>query len=141
MKRRLNRIIKKEIDRKYNIFCAYIVARKLNQQCDGCSAEYHHFKKTNLKRCLSYHKWISRHHKNQLSDLYFSIQTKNKRRYSPELIFNAFKDFKKNHPANDRSHPIPGGEHFVYTSTASVKMAPRIYDGRIISVDLCKEEN
>lgn len=25
--------------------------------------------------------------------------------------------------------------------TASVKMAPRICDGRIISVDLCKEEN
>jgi len=25
--------------------------------------------------------------------------------------------------------------------TASVKMAPRIHDGRIISIDLCKEDN
>ena len=39
-----------------------------------------------------------------------------------------------------REHPV-GGEPVMYTSTAIVRFAPRIHDGRIISVDLCKEEN
>lgn len=146
MKRRLNNILKKEIDRKYNIYYAYIVARKLNQQCNGCSAEYHHFKKTNLKRCLSYHKWCLKHNK-KLTDLYYCIQGKNKRRYSPELVFNALKDFKKNHPVCDISHPVSGGENIEYAQSCVLdfRISPRFEvndDGsmKITSFGIVKED-
>mgnify|MGYP006908932123 CR=1 FL=1 len=80
-KRQLRKKYRKAAKIGRNLFYAYALARKLNQQCAGCSADYHHFRKTNLKRCLTYHKWCLKHNK-KLTDLYYGIQNRNKRRYS-----------------------------------------------------------
>ncbi len=133
------RIKKKKSHHLLNpVTVAYIVAIKMNTQCPGFASD---FKLThrNLKRCLMYHYWIFKHKRGSLSHLYYTEQTLNKRYYSPELVFDAI--CKTHRRCNgEREHPL-GGEPIVYTSTATFKMAPRIHDGRIISVDLCKEEN
>lgn len=131
-----------------NMFYAYALARKLNQQCNGCSAAYHHFKKTNLKRCLKYHKWCLKHNK-KLNDLYYGIQGRNKRRYSPEFVFNALENFKENHKlVGDNSHPISGGEGIEYDQSCvlTFNMSPRFEvnnDGsmKITSFNLVKEDD
>ncbi len=132
------RIKKKKSPRLLNpVMVAYIVAVKMNTQCPGFASD---FKLThrNLKRCLMYHYYIFKHNRKSLSHLYYTEQTLNKRYYSPELVFDAI--CRSHRRTGEREHPV-GGEHIMYTSTASVQMAPRIHDGRIISVDLCKEEN
>lgn len=67
-------------------------------------------------------------------------QTLNKRYYSPENMFDAICKTHRRVGVGEHDHPV-GGEPVVYTSTATVRFAPRIHDDRIISVDLCKEEN
>ena len=120
------------------VMVAYIVAVKMNTQCPGFASD---FKLThrNLKRCLMYHYYIFKHNRHSLSHLYYTEQTLNKRYYSPELVFDAI---CRSHSrrTGEREHPV-GGEPIVYTSTATFRFAPRMHDGRIISVDLCKEEN
>lgn len=132
------RIKKKKSPRLLNpVVVAYIVATKINTQYPGFASD---FKLThrNLKRCLMYHYYIFKHKRGSLSHLYYTEQTLNKRYYSPELVADAI---CRSHRRNgEREHPI-GGEAIAYTSTASFRFAPRIHDGRIISVDLCKEEN
>lgn len=133
------RIKKKKSHHLLNVkLIAYIVAVKMNTQCPGFASD---FKLTHrsLKRCLMYHYYIFKHNRKSLSHLYYTEQTRNKRCYSPELMFDAMCRTHRRYNGN-HDHPV-GGEHVMYTSTASVKMAPRICDGRIISVDLCKEEN
>lgn len=132
------RIKKKKSHHLLNpVTVAYVVAVKMNTQCPGFASD---FKLThrNLKRCLMYHYYIFKHNRHSLSHLYYTEQTLNKRYYSPELVFDA--KCRTYRHTGEREHPV-GGEHIMYTSTASVKMAPRIHDGRIISVDLCKEDN
>lgn len=116
---------------------AYIVATKINTQCPGFASD---FKLTHrkLKRCLMYHYYIFKHKRDSLSHLYYTQKTLNKRYYSPELVFDAICRSHRRYNG-EREHPV-GGEHIVYTSTATFRFAPRIHDGRIISVDLCKEE-
>lgn len=134
------RIKKKKSHHLLNpVMVAYIVAIKMNTQCPGFASD---FKLThrNLKRCLMYHYWIFKHNRKSLSHLYYTEQTLNKRYYSLELMADAICRTHRRYNG-EREHPVGGGEHIMYTSTASVKMAPRIHDGRIISVDLCKEDN
>jgi hypothetical protein len=116
---------------------AYIVATKINTQCPGFASD---FKLTHrkLKRCLMYHYHIFKHNRKSLSHLYYTEQTLNKRYYSPELVFDAI--CRSHRRTGEREHPV-GGEPIVYTSTATVRFAPRIHDGRIIGIDLCKEDN
>lgn len=116
---------------------AYIVATKINTQCPGFASD---FKLTHrkLKRCLMYHYYIFKHNRKSLSHLYYTQKTLNKRYYSPELVFDAI--CRSHRRTGEREHPV-GGEPVMYTSTATFQLAPRIHDGRIISVDLCKEEN
>lgn len=132
------RIKKKKSHHLLNpVTVAYIVASKINTQCPGFASD---FKLThrNLKRCLMYHYYIFKHNRKSLSHLYYTEQTLNKRYYSPELLADAI--CRSHRRCGEREHPL-GGEHVVYTSTATVRFAPRIQDGKIISVDLCKEEN
>ena len=146
-RRQLRKKYRKAAKIHKNLFYAYALARKLNQQCAGCSADYHHFRKTNLKRCLTYHKWCLKHNK-KLSDLYYCNQNRNKRRYSPELVFNALENFKENHKiVGDDSHPISGGEGIEYAQSCvmTFNMSPRFEvndDGSVkfTSVGLVKEE-
>lgn len=116
---------------------AYIVATKINTQCPGFASD---FKLTHrkLKRCLMYHYYIFKHNRKSLSHLYYTEPTLNKRYYSPELVFDAIR--RSHRRTGEREHPV-GGEPIMYTSTATFQFAPRIHDGRIISIDLCKEEN
>jgi hypothetical protein len=118
---------------------AYIVATKINTQCPGFASD---FKLTHrkLKRCLMYHYYILKHNRKSLSHLYYTEPTLNKRYYSPECLFDAICRSHRRYNG-EHDHPV-GGEHTMYTSTASgIQFAPRIHDGRIISIDLCKEEN
>ena len=120
------------------VVVAYIVATKINTQCPGFASD---FKLTHrkLKKCLMYHYYIFKHNRKSLSHLYYTEQTRNKRCYSPELVFVAICRTHRRYNG-DHDHPV-GGEAIAYTSTATFRFAPRIHDGRIISVDLCKEEN
>ena len=132
------RIKKKKSPRLLNpVVVAYIVAVKMSTQCPGFASD---FKLTHrkLKRCLMYHYHIFKHNRKLLSHLYYTEQTLNKRYYSPELVFDAI--CRTHRRTGEREHPV-GGEPIMYTSTATFRFAPRMHDGRIISVDLCKEEN
>lgn len=119
------------------VMVAYIVATKINTQCPGFASD---FKLTHrkLKRCLMYHYYIFKHNRKALSHLYYTQKTLNKRYYSPECVFDAI--CRTHRRTGEREHPV-GGEPIVYTSTATVRFAPRIHDGRIIGIDLCKEDN
>lgn len=119
------------------VVVAYIVATKINTQYPGFASD---FKLTHrkLKRCLMYHYYIFKHNRKSLSHLYYTQKTLNKRYYSPELVFDAI--CRSHRRTGEREHPV-GGEPVMYTSTATVRFAPRIHEGRIISIDLCKEEN
>jgi len=146
MNKRFRKKCRKAAKIHKNIFYAYNLARKLNQQCSGCSSDYHHFRKTNLKRCLTYHKWCIKHNK-KLSDMYYSIQTRNKRKYSPEFVFNALKDFKKGHLVDDISHPVSSRENIEYAQSCVLdfRITPRFEindDGsmKLTSFGLVKED-
>lgn len=119
------------------VVVAYIVATKINTQYPGFASD---FKLTHrkLKRCLMYHYYIFKHNRKSLSHLYYTQKTLNKRYYSPELVFDAI--CRSHRRTGEREYPV-GGEPVMYTSTATVRFAPRIHEGRIISIDLCKEEN
>ena len=146
-KRQMRKKYRKAAKIHKNLFYAYALARKLNQQCAGCSADYHHFRKTNLKRCLTYHKWCLKHNK-RMTDLYYGIQGRNKRRYSPEFVLNALENFKENHKiVGDDSHPISGGESIEYAQSCvmTFNISPRFEvndDGsmKLTSFGLVKEE-
>ena len=148
-KRQKRKKYKKAAKIRKDLFYAYNLARKLNQQCAGCSSDYHHFRKTNLKRCLTYHKWCLKHGK-KLSELYYSNQNKNKRRYSPELVFNAMENFKENHKfIGELSRPISGLADIKYEQSCVITLnsSPRFEvndDGSmkvVTSFELVKEDN
>lgn len=83
-----------------------------------------------------------------MTDLYYGIQGRNKRRYSPEFVLNALENFKENHKiVGDDSHPISGGESIEYAQSCvmTFNISPRFEvndDGsmKLTSFGLVKEE-
>jgi len=113
-----------------NLFRHWLIPRMYFTSLDPNKNGVHVWRKRNIKRALKY---MYKHRNQYLSYKHLKFA----RHLKPKDEFILQKP-----PAIISEHrTILGGEPIMYTSTATFRFAPRIHDGRIISIDLCKEEN